>query len=314
MRMAHMKKRKVRRLARPNGAWRCRAPGAGFLLLAGLAWLVAGCGGTTGGASATATPQSTATPAPTCASVLPGSSPIDLADHGFVYPITYPANTVGSAISVIANGVGLFTVREFTACTSGTTASAVQSFYTTQLPALQHGWYQSNVFPADGGLMTACGSDCFWNPKGGNIYHLVFDQFIDHGAGVVTYRGRWAVFDISTLPTCNSNFSAANPGAQRMVYFVGSGDTAFPVPPLSSIAQDNASGGLRGYDICSPGDAASVNAFLAREVLAAGWTQAPAGDPHCFVMSNCWTKGGQYWSWNAVTDPTLWMVSYRQQQ
>jgi hypothetical protein len=311
-----MRRTNARIAATVVGHLRRRSPVVtSLLLLAGLTWLVAGCGGTTGaGSPPTATPEPTATPVPTCASVLPDSSAIDLRGHGFLYPITYPADTVSSTISTTASGPGLFTVNQFTACTPGTTVSSVQSFYTAQLPALQHGWITTSLFPADGGLMATCNAPCFWNPKGGNIYYLAFDQFTDHGSGVVTYRGRWAVFDISTLPTCNSNFSAANPGAQRMVYFVGSGDTAFPVPPLSSIAQDNASGGLRGYDICSPGDAASVNAFLAREVLAAGWTQAPAGDPHCFVMSNCWTKGGQYWSWNAVTDPTLWMVSYRQQQ
>jgi hypothetical protein len=162
--------------------------------------------------------------------------------------------------------------------------------------------------------MTTCSAPCFWNPKGGNPYYLVFDQFTDHGAGVVTYRGRWAVFDISTLPTCNANFGPSNPGAQRWVYFVGSGDTAFPVPPLSSIAPDDASGGVRGYDICSPGTVASVTAFLAKEVPADGWTQVTTGDPHCIIPSNCWTKDGQFWSWRAVSDPALWMISYRQVQ
>ncbi|HEX9039031.1 MAG TPA: hypothetical protein VF808_18760 [Ktedonobacterales bacterium] len=278
------------------------------LLLASVAWLAAGCGGPTGAGT-----NPTATPTPTCASVLPNSSAIDLRGHGFAYPITYPTNTVSSAINTTASGPGLFTVNEFTACTPGATVSSIQSFYNTQLPALEHGWYTSNLFPADGGLMTACSSPCFWNPKGGNIYHLVFDQFADHGSGVVTYRGRWAAFDISTLPACNANFNATNPVAQRMVYFVGSGDTAFPVPPLSSIVQDNASGGVSGYDICSPGDVVSVKTFLDKEVPAAGWTKAPASDPHCTVPANCWTKGGRFWSWNEVTDPTLWMMSYRQQ-
>jgi hypothetical protein len=215
-------------------------------------------------------------------------------------------------IAETAGGPGLFTVNQFTACSSATTISAVQSFYATQLPAQQHGWMVATQFPADGGLMTACGATCFWNPKGGNIYYLVFDQFTDHGAGVVTYRGRWAAFDISTLPTCSANFNASNPGAQRMVYFVGSGDSAFPVPPLSAIAPDDASGGVRGYDICSSGDVTSVTAFLTTEVPAAGWIRAPASDAHCINTTNCWTKNGHYWSWRAVTDPTLWMISYRQ--
>lgn len=294
-----------------------------FLLLAALAWLVAGCGRTTsGGGASTATPtakataiptaKATATPRPTCASVFPGSSAIDLRAHGFLYPMAYPTGTVSSTISVTASGPGLFTVNQITICTPGTSANAVQSFYATHLPALEHGWMPSSLFPADGGLMTTCGASCFWNPKGGDIYYMVFDQFTDHGSGVVSYRGRWAVFVISTLPTCNTNFDAANPGAQRMVDFVGSGATAFPIPPLSSIAQDNASGGLRGYDICSAGTAASVKAFLDKEVPADGWTKVTTSNAHCTIASNCWTKGGQYWSWGDISDPTLWMISYRQ--
>lgn len=283
-----------------------------LLLLAGLAWLVAGCGATTGAGGATPTATATATPVPTCTSAVPGASAIDLASHGFLYPITYPDKTLSSAISTTASGPGLFTVNQFTACTPGMAVDAVQSFYTSQLPALQHGWYTATTFPADGGLMTACSAPCFWNPKGGNIYYLVFDQFTDHGAGIVTYRGRWAVFDISTLPSCNSNFSPTNTAAQRQVFFVGSGDTAFPVPPLSSITPDDASGGLRGYDICSPGTAASVTAFLNKEVPADGWTKVTASDAHCTIASNCWTKGGQFWSWGTISDPKLWMISYRQ--
>jgi hypothetical protein len=276
----------------------------GMLLLAGMALLLAGCGAITGAGSPTATP--------TCANTLPSSSPIDLEAHGFLYPMTYPPSTLSAAITTTAEGPGFFTVNQFVACTPNTTVSAVQSFYTMQLPALQHGWYSATIFPADGGLMTACSAPCFWNPKGGPIYYLVFDQFSDHGAGVVTYRGRWAAFDIATLPSCNANFSARNPAAQRDVYFVGSGDTAFPVPPLSSIAPDDASGGVRGYDICSPGTAASVTAFLAKELPADGWTKAPTSDTHCIISSNCWTKGGQVWSWGAIGDPTLWTISYRQ--
>jgi hypothetical protein len=277
-----------------------------LLLLAGLAWLVAGCAVTTEGSTPTPTATST------CATALPGSSAIDLAAHGFVYPITYPPNTVSGAISTTASGPGLFTTDQFTACTPGTTVGAAQSFYTSQLPALQHGWYTATLFPADGGLMTACSAPCFWNPKGGPIYYLVFDQFTDHGAGVVTYRGRWAAFDISTLPACNANFQASNPAAQRDVYFVGSGATAFPVPPLSSIAPDDAAGGVRGYDSCSPGTVASVQAFLAKEVPADGWTKVTATNAHCTIPSNCWTKNGQFWSWGTINDPKLWTISARQ--
>jgi hypothetical protein len=159
--------------------------------------------------------------------------------------------------------------------------------------------------------MTACGAPCFSNAKGGDVYFLIFDQFADHGSGVVTYRGRWAAFDSSTLPNCGANFGPGNTGARQRVYFVGSGDTAFPVPPLSSIAADDAAGGVQGFDVCSPGTAASVAAFLAKEAPADGWTKVTTSNAHCIITSNCWTKNGQVWSWDAVSDPQLWTISFR---
>jgi hypothetical protein len=276
----------------------------GALLLATIAWLLTGCGASTGTGGATSA-------ATTCVSALPGSSPINLGSHGFVYPISYPTNTVSSSISMTASGSGLFTVNQFTACTPNSSVGATQGFYNAHLPA-QHGWSAATSFPADGGLLVACAAPCFSNASSGPVYYVVIDQFTDRGAGVVTYRGRWAAFDSTSLPACGPNFGTGNTGAQQDVYFVGSGDTAFPVPPLSSIAAADASGGVRGYDVCSPGTAASVSAFLAKEVPAARWTKVTASNAHCTIASNCWSKGGQFWSWGAIGDPTLWTISYRQ--
>jgi hypothetical protein len=279
--------------------------------------LVAGCSGPTGQTTAQASPTATAvpptaTPTPTCANLLPGSTAINLGAHGFVYPIAYPANTVSSAITMTASGTGLFTVYQFTACTPSTTVGGVQSFYNTQLPALPHGWIGVPTFPADGGLMTACSAPCFWDPKGGDLYYIVFDQFTDHGNGVVTYRGRWAVFAIAAVPTCIANFTSGPP-AQTGVFFIGGGTSGFPLPPFSSTAPDDAAGGLRGMDVCSPGNGASVTTFLNIEVPAAGWTKVNNNDPHCTDTSNCWTKGGQFWSWSPpIADATDWIASFRQ--
>jgi len=285
--------------------WHAPWAGIGVCLIV-VATLLAGCGVSTG--AGTAPP--TATPVPTCATALPGSTPINLQAHGFVYPIEYPASTVSGPITTTASGPGLFTVYQFMACTPGTTIGDVQSYYNTHLPALPHGWIGSTIFPADGGLMTPCSAPCMWDPKGGDFYYLVFDQFTNVGGGVVTYRGRWADFDISKQPTCNSNFTGGAP-AQRNVYFIGGGTSGFPLPPASATVPDDAAGGLRGYDVCSSGTAASVSAFLTKEVPAAGWTKVQNNDPHCTNPANCWTRGGQFWSWGTITDPTDWIVSYR---
>jgi hypothetical protein len=103
-----------------------------------------------------------------------------------------------------------------------------------------------------------------------------------------------------TAPNCNSNF-ANSPiqGAQTSVEGV-------PLPPVTYVVPDNAAG-LRGYDLCSSGTAASVSAFLTSTLPTSGWTKG--SDPRCFYSDECWTKGGSAVSWQ-VSDPTLWHIAY----
>ena len=277
------------------------------------ALLLAACsasGGGTASATATATtpPTPTATPAPTCASALPGSTPISLG-ASFVYPMAYPANTVGTSSALTVSGTGLFSVHTLNACTPSTTVSAASSFYATTLSTLPHGWIPWTTFPYDGGLMKACSAPCFYNPKGGPLYYIVFDQFTDKGNGVVTYRIRYATFD--AFPSCGSNFTSGPPAAQN-VYFVPGYTPALPLPPVSSTVPDNASGGLRGFDICSPGTTSSISTFMHTELPATGWTKI-ASDPACFYTSECWKNGSAVISWSVTGfTATEWHVAWRQ--
>jgi hypothetical protein len=259
--------------------------------------------------SATPTPPTaTATPTPTCASALPGSTPISLGP-GFNYPMTYPPNTVGTSPTLTVSGTGLFSVYTLNACTPGTTVSAASSFYTTQLPALPHGWDAWHTFPYDGGLMQTCSAPCFWDPKGGPFYFIVFDQFSDRGNGVVTYRIRYATFD--AFPSCGSNFTVGPPAAQDL-FFVPSYTPALPLPPVSSTVPDNASGGVRSYDICSPGTTASITAFMTTELPATGWTKI-ASDSHCIYADQCWKNGSAIISWSVTGfTATEWHIAWRQ--
>lgn len=270
--------------------------------------LVTACGtsGTTG-AKPTATIQPTATALPTCASALPGAAAINLRNQGFLYPIVFPPGTVGTTPQQTASGTGLFTVYSFTACTPSTTTAAVSAFFSSHLGALEHGWLDAQTFPADGGLMSSCGATaCWFNPKGGPLYYLTFDQFTDHGNGIITYQVRWAVSP--DFPTCGPNYSI--PAASRDVYFLPDYTPALPLPPLSSTVYDNAAGGLRGYDICSPGDVQSVSAFMTKELPATGWTKITAV-PACFYSSECWQNGSAVISWNAGSDPLNWHIAWR---
>ena len=283
-----------------------RALGRALLVVMGL--LVSACGvSSTAGEQPTATVQPTLTAQPTCASVLPGATTIDLQPEGFLYPIVFPSRTVGSAPQQVMSGSGLFTVYSFTACTADATIASAQSFYATELGALQHGWLDAQTFPADGGLMVNCGeARCWFNPKGGPLYYLIFDQYADKGAGVITYRARWAVSP--GFPTCGPNYSAS--GSARDVYFLPGYTPALPLPPLSATTPDNAAGGLRGFDVCSPGTAQSVSAFMAKELPATGWTKV-ASNAACFYSAQCWQNGSAFVSWNVAGDPLNWMIAWR---
>jgi hypothetical protein len=283
-----------------------RVFGRALLVVMGLLMSACGVSGAAGG-QPTATVQPTATAQPTCASVLPGATAIDLQPEGFLYPIVFPPGSIGSAPQQVVSGSGLFSVYTFTICTAGTTIASAQAFYATQLGALQHGWLDAQIFPADGGLMVSCGAArCWFNPKGGPLYYLTFDQYVDRGAGIVTYRARWAVSP--GFPACGPNYSAS--GSARDVYFLPGYTPSLPLPPLSATTPDDASGGLRGYDVCSPGTAQSVSAFMAKELPATGWTKV-ASNAACFYAAQCWQNGSAFISWNVASDPLNWMIAWR---
>lgn len=273
--------------------------------------VVTACGtSSTTGTQPTATVQPTATEQPSCASVLPGAAAINLQQQGFLYPIVFPPSTVGTAPQQTSSGPGLFAVYSFTLCTPNTTTDAVASFFSSHLGALEHGWLDAQTFPADGGLMESCaGTRCWFNPKGGPLYYLIFDQYADKGNGVITYRARWAVSP--DFPKCGSNYGIA--AAVRDVYFLPGYTPQLPLPPLSSTVPDNASGGLRGYDICSPGTTQSVSAFMTRELPATGWSKI-AANPACFYAAQCWQNGSAVLSWDAGSDPVNWHIAWRAAQ
>lgn len=279
------------------------------LLAIPLLLLLAGCSvsGSTGTVvTGTSSPSSLPTPPPTCGSVLPGAGAINLATAGFAYRYAFPNGTVGTTPAVTASGTGLFIVRQFTACTAASSLSSVQAFFTTQLLALPRSWSVSSSFPTDGGLMRSCAAPCFANATGAPFYYLDFDQFSDHGGGVITYRVRWAVSP--SLPTCASYFYYA--GGTANAYFVPDFSPPVPVPPLSALQHDDALGGVRGFDVCSPGTVASVTTFMTKELPATGWTQVKS-NAGCIFDAECWTQGSTAVSWDAGSGATGWIIAWR---
>jgi hypothetical protein len=255
----------------------------------------------TNAATPTTVPTATSTPGPTCASLLPSAGPANLGGT-FVLPMTFPSGTLGTTPTLVTSGTGLFTIYQLSVCSPAASINAVANFYAAQLPALPHGWIAVTIFPSDGGLMAHCAASCWYNPKGGPLYYMVFDTFVQHASTATTYRLRWAV--APNPPSCNANFTSGPPATQ-FVYYLPGYTPALPLPPVSSTAPDD-SAGTTGIDICGPGTAASVSAFMTKELPATGWSTTTSSK--C-VFSQCWHNGAAVISWT-VTDPTSWVIAW----
>lgn len=259
-------------------------------------------------ATPTTSASPTATLLPTCANQLPGAQPINLGPN-FVYPISFPTGTVAATPQQTAGGTGLFTVYAFDGCSPNTSDSGFITFMQGALTNIQHSWISTTQFPADGGLMSDCnGEPCFWNPKGGPIYYITFGKITYKGNNVVTWHARYAVFDPNMIPTCNANF--ANSPINGFQYFVNGYTPPLPLPPLTLIVPDDAAG-TTGMDLCSPGTAASVSAFMTKDLTTEGWLKV-ASNAKCVFTGECWMGGSSVISWQ-VNDPTSWIIAYHNQ-
>jgi hypothetical protein len=108
-------------------------------------------------------------------------------------------------------------------------------------------------------------------------------------------------------PACGTNFNgsglpAASPSYQSIL------TTAFgtvPLPPLSRTVENDAMGGLRGYDICSAGTAATITAFLEQNLPAYGWTLVSSSGG-----TESWKNSTGTINWS-VPDPLEWNMYWR---
>jgi hypothetical protein len=106
-----------------------------------------------------------------------------------------------------------------------------------------------------------------------------------------------------TPPVCGSNFSS--PISQNYVSTLATDFGTVPLPPLSRTVPNNASGGVRGYDICSAGTASTVIMYMEQYLPSYGWTLV--------------TKSGGMESWKSssgtinwtVTDALEWNINWR---
>jgi hypothetical protein len=104
-------------------------------------------------------------------------------------------------------------------------------------------------------------------------------------------------------PACGSNF--AGPGSQSYQATLTTTYGTVPLPPQSRIVPNDASGGVRGYDICSAGTASEVTAFMEQNLPAYGWTLVSSSGG-----METWKTGKGTINWS-VPDPLEWNINWR---
>jgi hypothetical protein len=256
-----------------------RAPIATLAALLTLTAALTACAVTTtggGGSSPTATAAPTnTTVATTCAQVsgFSGATPVNIANTEF------PKDTVVTAPTTTGGGPGQFTVKEYYGCAPNTDTNLTVQTGKGPEPFMHlqefYGWAPSSTFPNDGEVQTACAANSC----------LDFGQ--EHSRFL-------SVTNATALPNSLVTFRLRVINA--------------PLPPLTLAAPDDASGGVRGEDLCGPGTVASITAFMTKALPAAGWTKG--SNSNCIFSAQCWTKGSDAVSWQ-VTDPKNWLIAHR---
>lgn len=216
-----------------------------------------------------ATPTATATPAPSCATILPGATAPMLPGY-LIFGLIYPTGAVATPLRASYGGTGQFIVQETEVCYQGTIAqvngplSGHSSVYANLLGT---GWGFNPTYPYDGQTQKACssGATCFKSPFPSNPEHyLSFEKLQSPLTGFVTYHLRLAA--PPPLPTCNP---AYYPSSSPYIYTFG----GFAVPPLTKENDNRGGGGFAGgyaYGLCTAGTPASILAFMQAAVMAAG--------------------------------------------
>jgi hypothetical protein len=284
-----------------------RSPIATGVALVTLAAALTACAGlTTGGGgsapTATAAPTNT-TAATTCAQVtgFSGATPVNIANTEF------PANTVVTAPTTTGGGPGQFMVNEYYGCAPNTDTNLTVQTGKGPEPFMHlqefYGWAPSATFPNDGEIQTACAANSCLDFGQEHSRFLSLTNATALPNSLVTFH--LLVTTAPTAPSCGSNFTNSPLKGYQLTAFSFNA----PLPPLTLAAPDDASGGVRGEDLCGPGTVASITAFMTKALPAAGWTKGSSSQ--CIFSAQCWTKGSDAVSWQ-VTDPENWLVAYRQ--
>jgi hypothetical protein len=166
-----------------------------------------------------------------------------------------------------SSGTGLWSIYQLNACTPSSTASAVRSFFASQLPG--HGWATSPTLPFDGGYQAPCGDPYCWAKDTAPRY-VGLEAVTDAGSGFVTYRLR--LFIPPSAPASCYTSMFANPPYHSTWWQ----DSAIPVPPLSINSGPGDGYSVSGHShqfsyICSAGTGSSIALFMQTELAHLGY-------------------------------------------
>jgi hypothetical protein len=106
-----------------------------------------------------------------------------------------------------------------------------------------------------------------------------------------------------TAPNCSSNFTGPMGKSNQSTLATAYGTV--PLPPDSSTVPDDASGGVRGYDICSSGTATSITAYMEQNLPSYGWSLVSKSGG-----IETWKSGTGTINWS-ISNPLDWNINWR---
>jgi hypothetical protein len=212
----------------------------------------------------TSTIAVTPTPSVACATLLPRSFP---ASAGTDFPdIPFPTGAVSAPSTSVSSGTGQYTITLFQACAQNSSASAVKSFYASQL--ISAGWTQDPTLPFNGSYQQACGDPYCWkkDPDPLSQRLIGLEKVSDAGNNLVTFQ--WRLFFPPPAGVCNA---ADFPTTGTFVKTNGGPTTDFQFPPFTYSVSLGGAAGMRPYLVCSAGDSTSILAFMKSSISKSNW-------------------------------------------
>lgn len=237
--------------------------------------------GTTTSSTAISTPiptnPPTATATPSCATLIPGASPLGSIPNFPEVALPSGANPVASAPQTTGGGPGQFTITSYAVCFTGTTDEVdgpYSAHHSLSAMLLGSGWGRTpDSFPFDAQYNKACSSSQFCFFAGISVVgrQLEADSVTDHGNQLITFNLHLAF--PPTGPACNANFTSSPIHGIQTTTPTDYGTV--PLPPISYLAPDSAAG-HPGVDVCSAGTAATLSWHTCRKTVGPCMIQAAA--------------------------------------